>query len=70
MNFVIVLVNRMAFKRKIKYGIENVTESNDECDTELDLNILSSKKTKQFKQVCKEKNNISNNVQKKKSKFK
>ncbi|KAM0727236.1 hypothetical protein ACS0PU_006568 [Formica fusca] len=61
-------VNRLASKRKINHNIENVTESDDECNTELDLNILSSKKTKQSEQVTRGKNNVNSNTQRKKKK--
>lgn len=62
MNFIIISVNRLASKKKINHNIENVTESDDECNTELDLNILSSKKTKQSEQVTRGKNNVNSNT--------
>ncbi|RLU23849.1 hypothetical protein DMN91_004057 [Ooceraea biroi] len=63
-------VNSLAPTKKIKYNTENVIESDEECNTELDLNIsntLSSKKTKQSKQVSTGKNNVNNSIKKKKT---
>jgi len=70
-NFVIISGPCLASKRKIDYNIENITD--DECNTELDLNILSSKKIKQSEQVSRGKDDIVNNNterKKEKSKFK
>lgn len=69
MNFLIILVNRLASKRKINHDIENITESDDEYNTESDLNILSLKRTKKTNRISKSKNDVNNNVQKRKSKF-
>lgn len=69
MNFLIILVNRLASKRKINHDIENITESDDESNTESDLNILSLKRTKKTNRISKSKNDVNNNVQKRKSKF-
>ncbi|XP_072763370.1 uncharacterized protein [Anoplolepis gracilipes] len=60
-------VNRLASKRKINYDIENVTESDDEYDT--DLNILSSKKIKRSKQMSRRKNDVNNTQRRKISPF-
>jgi len=57
-------------KRKINHNIENVTASDDECNTELDLNLLSSKKSKQSEQMAKGENHINSNTQRKKKKSK
>lgn len=57
----------MASKRKINYDIENVTESDDEYDT--DLNILSSKKIKRSKQMSRRKNDVNNTQRRKISPF-
>lgn len=69
MNFLIILVNRLASKRKINHDIENITESDDEYNIESDLNILSLKRTKKTNRISKSKNDVNNNVQKRKSKF-
>ncbi|XP_029170011.1 uncharacterized protein LOC114939768 [Nylanderia fulva] len=60
--------NRLASKRKVNYNIKNVTESDDECNTESDLNILS-KRAKQSEQVTRGKNNVNNNTQRQKKRM-
>jgi len=69
-NFIIISENRLPPKRKINHDMESVTESDNECNRELDLNVLSSKKRKQSKSMSERKSNVNNNTQKKKSKFK
>ncbi|XP_071650849.1 uncharacterized protein [Temnothorax longispinosus] len=67
-------VNRfLAPKRKINHNSENMTESDDEFNTELDLNIsntLSLKETKQSEEVFRRKNNVNNNTERNKKKRK
>ncbi|XP_071650845.1 uncharacterized protein [Temnothorax longispinosus] len=60
-------------KRKINHNSENMTESDDEFNTELDLNIsntLSLKETKQSEEVFRRKNNVNNNTERNKKKRK
>ncbi|XP_077255321.1 uncharacterized protein LOC143893626 isoform X5 [Temnothorax americanus] len=67
-------VNRpLAPKRKINHNNENMTELDDECNTELDLNISNTsslKETKQSEEVFRRKNNVNNNTERNKKKSK
>lgn len=71
MNFVIIPVQRVASKRKIDYNTDYEIQSDDEWDTDLDLDtfdVSSSKRTKRSKQKFNRKSNT--DKKRNKSKFK